>query len=442
MAIRALGLGKRPAAATAGELAAPSRYGPATLAMLFGGLSMSLLAFVPGAYLVPALTLRDAVLVALAGGVLGGTMLGAVGAVAAQRRQNTIGLLSGVLGMGSAPLLAALLFARHVVWALFMLAFASEVAVHVPGAGDSATTWIIAVAALALALALVPAQVFVGRWMAWFAFWVGLLIVFAITATGITSYGVPVLHDANGLGGWPSRAQGFDLVAAVPLLWLPIVADYTMDARRPRDAALGTGIGAGAMTAWYAVVGILWVFTVSARDVAGFITALPLGAGGLVILVALEADAVAANLRAASLAGGRFGYRWFTPTLIAAAALAAALAVALDGFELEDALTAIGAAVVPLFAVVLARAALGPAHRAWAWCGWLAGALAYGWVNPGGFGPWRDAMEFVFATVLRLPFPLGGETSPIPGTLLAAAAAAAVYAAGAQLARKGGARHG
>ena len=416
---------------SAAALAPPRRYGALTLAMLWGGLTMSLLAFVPGAYLVPALTLRDAILVSIAGSLAGAALLATIAWAAARRRQNTVGLVSSALGMRAAPALAALLLLRHALWTFFLIAFASEVAVNVPGLSGERWLWALALTALAMAIALLPVEVFVGRWMSWFAFWVGLVMVALITLTGITEYGIAVVHDANGLGGWPTRAQGFDLIAAVPLLWAPVVADYAMDARSPRDAAAGTGVGAGAMTAWYAVVGTLWVFAVSARDVAGFITALPLGVGSLVIIIALEADAIAANLHSASLAGGRFGYRWFKPALVVTALVAGALAATADGFEIEDALTAVGAVMVPLMVVGVARVAFGAVPLLLAWCAWIAGALAYGWINPGDFARWRDAMEFIFATVLRLPFPLGGETTPIPATVVSVAVAAGVYAAGA-----------
>ncbi len=424
------------------ELSAPKTYSAFSLALLWGGLSMSLLAFVPGAYLVPALSLRDAVLVAIGGACAGAALLAAVAAVAAKRRQNTVGLLSSTLGVPAGPWLALLLFARHTAWALFTIAFASEVAAQVPGLGGERWIWATAIAALALALALLPPAVFVRRWMGWFAFWVGLLIIGAVTATGVTTYGIPVVHDADGMGGWPSRAQGFDLIAALPILWAPVVADYAMSARRPRDAATGIGIGSGVMTSWYVIVGVLWVLTVSSRDVAGFISALPLGVGSLVVIAALEADTTAANLHAASLAGGRFGYRWFRPALAVAAVAAAAVAVAWDGFEVEDALLALGAIFLPLFAVILAREAIGPASRWLAWIGWIAGSLAYGWINPGWFEQWRDAMHFLFATVLRAPFPLGGEETAIPASIVSFAVAFGIYGCGALAARWTGRAHG
>jgi hypothetical protein len=215
----------------------------------------------------------------------------------------------------------------------------------------------------------------------------------------------------------------------MPLLWLPIVADYAFDARSHRDAGVGTFIGAGGMTAWYAIVGVLWVFTVSTRDVAGFMSALPIGAAAILIVVALQANAVAANLYAASMAGGRFGYRWFRPALIGAAVAAGALVAATDALGVEDAALLLASVFLPLFAVVLARAMVPRAPVVISWLAWGAGVLVFAWIHPGDVTAWRDAMHFIFATLLRAPFPLDGELPRVPAT-----AAAFVVAAGGYLA--------
>lgn len=396
-------------------------------ALLWGGLSMSMLVFLPGAYLVPALTLRDAVLIALLGSVGGAAVLGLVAAVAVRRGQNTVGLLSSTLGVPAGTFLATFLLLRHVAWATFALAFATEAATHVPGAGDSAVLWGIAFGAVGLALALLPPQTFVRRWMGWFAFWVGLLLIALITLTGVFSYGIPVLHDADGMGGWPTLAQGFDLVAVMPLLWLPVVADYARDARSPRDAGLGAFAGSAVMTAWFVIVGLLWVFTVSARDVAAFVAALPLGIGGLVVILALEADQVAANVYAASMAGGRFGYRHFRPALVAAGVLAAVFVVTTNAMGVEDFALMLSNLFLPLFGVVVARHLIPEAPKAFAWVAWVAGILAFGWINPSTVGPWHDVMRVVYVGILQAPFPLGGELTQVPATAVSLAVAFGGY---------------
>jgi len=413
----------------AGEVAETRPLTARNYAMLWGALCMSLFAFVPGAYLVPALRLRDAILVAIVASLAGGAVLGAVAATAARRRQNTVGLLSSTLGVPAGGVVAVMLLLRHVIWATFTLAFAANVAGQVPGLGGGKALWGIVLGAIALALALLPPRTFVERWLGWFAFWIGLLLIALITLTGLTTYGIPVLHEADGMGGWPTHAQGFDLIAVLPLLWLPVVADYAAEARSPRDAFTGAFAGSGVMSAWYAVVGVLWVFTVSARDVGGFISSIPIGAGALIIVVALQSNAVAANVYSASLAGGRFGYRWFRPALFASAIAAGALVVATDALNVQDFAQLLASIFLPLFGVVLARAILAKGPQALSWLAWAAGIIMYGWINPGDFSPWHHAMNTVFSTVLHLPFPLGGDLTSLPATVIALAVAFGGYIA-------------
>lgn len=398
-------------------------------AILSASISVSLLAFVPGAFLVPALSLSQAAMVAVIGSVVGAALLAAIAAASARTGQGTVGMLASALSVPLGPTIAAVLFARHIAWTAFAIAFAANVAAHVPGLAGGRVFWGIVLAALAVGLALLPPSVFVTRWLGWFAFWVGLAMIALITLVSVFSYGVPVLHEADGLGGWPGIGQGIDLVAAIPLLWLPVIADYARTSRAPSHAAGGVFLGAGVMTAWYATAGMLWVFAVSARDVAGFMSMIPLGAAGIAVVIALEADAAAANLYAASLAGGRFGYRWFRPALLAAGVAAATTFLVSDMFGVEDALQMLSTIFVPLFAAVAIRAVMPRTHRACTWIAWAFGVLAFAWINPGFWSPWRDAAAWLFADALRLPFPLGGDYTALPATVISSTVAAGAYAA-------------
>jgi hypothetical protein len=61
------------------------------------------------------------------------------------------------------------------------------------------------------------------------------------------------------------------------------------------------------------------------------------------------------------------------------------------------------------------------------WIAWCGGVLAYGWINPGDVTLWRDTMHFIFATVLGAPFPLGGDLTSVPATVVSFAVAAGIY---------------
>src|SRR3954452_9823748 len=65
---------------------------------LWGNLGISLLVIVAGTYLVPGLSLKDALLAVLVGGTIGCAMLGAAGLIGADARVPAMVLLRAPLG--------------------------------------------------------------------------------------------------------------------------------------------------------------------------------------------------------------------------------------------------------------------------------------------------------------------------------------------------------
>ena len=90
-------------------------------AALWGSLGISLYVMPFGSLLVPALSLERAFLAVLVASALGALLIAAVAAIAARTGEGTAGLLEGLLGDRSRPLVAALLLFRNVVWGAFAL---------------------------------------------------------------------------------------------------------------------------------------------------------------------------------------------------------------------------------------------------------------------------------------------------------------------------------
>jgi NCS1 family nucleobase:cation symporter-1 len=65
-------------------------------------------------------------------------------------------------------------------------------------------------------------------------------------------------------------------------------------------------------------------------------------------------------------------------------------------------------------------------HRGVRWpavLAWLAGFLAYNWINPGTVGAWVSLNHALFAGLLRLPFPLSAREPWLGASLPAFAVA-------------------
>src|SRR5688500_5137372 len=95
--------------------------GVADQTMLWGNLGVSLLVLVIGGFLVPALSLRDALIAVLVGSVIGNAMVGVAGMIGAQARVPSMVLLRAPLGRLGSFLPTGLNVAQCLGWATFEL---------------------------------------------------------------------------------------------------------------------------------------------------------------------------------------------------------------------------------------------------------------------------------------------------------------------------------
>src|SRR5438477_977141 len=89
--------------------------------LLWGNLSVSLLVIVIGALLVPALSLRDALLAIVVGAVAGNVLLGLAAMIGADARVPSMVLLRAPLGRRGSYLPTALNVLQNLGWATFEL---------------------------------------------------------------------------------------------------------------------------------------------------------------------------------------------------------------------------------------------------------------------------------------------------------------------------------
>src|SRR5256714_1941744 len=89
--------------------------------LLWGNLGVSLLVIVAGTILVPALSLREALLAILVGALIGNAMLGLAGLIGADARVPSMVLLRAPLGRKGSYLPTALNVLQNLGWATFEL---------------------------------------------------------------------------------------------------------------------------------------------------------------------------------------------------------------------------------------------------------------------------------------------------------------------------------
>ncbi len=406
------------------------RFSGVDIGVLWGDLSIGLLVLVSGALLVPALGLPRALLAIVVGSLLGCLPLALVGLAGARDGVPGMVLFRPVLGLRGSYVPSALNLVQLVGWTAFELWAMGRVANAVSRdlfGVDAGLFWLALVTVLCTALALAGPIFAVRRWLERFGIWVVAAVSLWITLRVLAVGDLGAIWRAPGTGGLPFWLA-VDLVIAMPISWLPLVADFDRFARRPRAAFGGTYASYAVGNIWFYALGALLVLAAGAgADVLDIGTTIAATAGGAVVLLALlvgESDQAMANIYSGALSVQNVRPSAPQRRLIVAIGLAGFAIAALlrenatGTFQLF--LYLVGAVFVPLFGVFLADwgvrrggrfgeaslfAQAPPGFRWRAFAPWIAGAVVYQWCLPTGPDWWTSAIANMFEA-LHLPFPL------------------------------------
>jgi putative hydroxymethylpyrimidine transporter CytX len=383
--------------------------GTADTAMLWSSLGLSLLVLVAGTVLVPALSLRAALLAILVGGIFGNALLGLAALLGAEARVPAMVLLRAPLGRTGSWLPTALNVVQNVGWTIFevlVIAAAARAVVHGP-----LWVWKLVAAAAATALALVGPIGFVREWVRRFALWVVLASLAYLTWWSLHDAHLAALWSRPGKGGFPSFWQGVDLMVAMPVSWLPLAADYTRFSRGGRGAFWGTSLGYLVPNVWLYALGAILLLSRGLSDAPSTLAAIASGgAAAAIALVALGVDETKepfANVYSAAVSLQNVVPRVPQRALIVlVGATSTAGAFVIDLQQYASFLLLLGSFFVPLFGVLLAQWLLGARDpfteqrvRVGQIVAWLAGFGVYQWLSPVGPGWWTSAVDVAHPSI-------------------------------------------
>ena len=397
--------------------------------VLWGNLGITFTLPIVGAFLVPALSFKQALLAILVGAIIGNLMLAAAGRIGADTGAPAMVTYRGPLGLRGSYLPTIFNVMQNVGWGAFELYIISVV---MAGLLDRYTNrglrvmWVFVFGAVCILMAVGGPVAVVRRWIRRYAVWAVLVSSAYLTIYMLTQYDIGRFWSAPGKGGFPNFWAGVDLVVSLPVSWVPLVADYTRFARTGRSAFWGTGVGYFLANVWFFVIGVLLALGGPGADPTkppAFIAALlaiPVGWLAMLILAVDETDEAFANIYSASVsvqnAFPRVSQRALS-MVIGAACTGLALVVNLVSYE--NFLLLLGALFVPLFGVLVADYFIlrrgryddedlyhaPSAVRAAPIAAWVVGFFAYNWINPGTVSWWKSAMERLLTDWLSLPSP-------------------------------------
>ena len=376
--------------------------------LLWGNLSVSLLVIVAGGLLVPALSLKLALLAIVVGALAGNLMLGLAAMIGADARVPGMVVLRAPLGRRGSYLPTIVNVAQNLGWTIFELLIIATAAAALSDRvfGFKALwLWKLTFGAVAIALALLGPIGFVRRYVRKFAIWVVLASLAYLTWWTLDKSRLHEFWTAPSKGGFPSFWQGADLVLASVVSWTPLAADYTRFSRTRRGAFFGAGLGYFVPTVWMFGLGALLLLARNISDAAAIPAAV--ATGGVVSVLALlsltvdESDEAFADVYSTAVSIQNVLPEVSQRLLIVLVAATGTLGTFLiDLRNYANFLYLLGSLFVPLFGVLLAdwlltgrhysrvRIFEGPALRAPPIAAWLAGFALYQWLSPTGPGWW------------------------------------------------------
>lgn len=379
-------------------------------AALWFSLGVGLLVIQTGAYLVPGMGVRDAFAAILVGSTLGAGLLAWVAWLGQTRGRSSAELMHAVFGDAFARLPVLLNVLQLIGWGTFEIVVMRDgtqaVLTHSMGVelGTVLPTlvWGVVVVLMIRTAMLTLVRRLIAR----------IALPLVVLSLVWLTYQFGVMLDRGSLAALWQRAgdgsmnffQGIDLIVAMPVSWLPVVADYARHGRGARATATGTWIGYLIANAWCYALGVLAV-TAIGGDGGGVVNALLFAQGGLLALGFIlvdelhnsYGDAYSASVSARSVWAFLDLRTW--GTLIAV--LCTVLAVLLPMHSLEPFLLLLSSIFVPLFGVILGwffgrtRGEIQPIAVRWSAAAiWVAGIACFH-----GLGRWAPEYGSALPTI-------------------------------------------
>lgn len=197
-----------------------------------------------------------------------------------------------------------------------------------------------------------------------------------------------IFMDGKGVGGISDESMTFgaavELSVAMPLSWLPVISDYTREAKKPAAATAVSVIVYGLISSFMYIIGMGAAIFTGEYDIAQILLKAGLGAAGLLIVVFSTVtttflDAFSTGVSLVSISE-KISEKW---AAIAVTVLGTIAAIVYPMDNITDFLYLIGSVFAPMIAIQIADYYLlkrGESTESFDWVNlviWVIGFVAY-----------------------------------------------------------------
>jgi NCS1 family nucleobase:cation symporter-1 len=318
--------------------------------ILWSSLGVGLLVLSAGSFLSEA-SFVDATLAIVIGSFAGSVLLALAGKIGSDHGVTSLVSMRPSFGIKGSYLPAILNVTQLVGWTTFEIMIMAKAAVLLSGNTIPYPVWTtlfgIMVALLGIAGPLAVARQWLGKFAVWIAYGTSTIIIITLLMSPAAQQ--VVTSPGKGM----SLFTALDLVIAMPISWMPLVADYNRFSKSSKTAFWATLVGFALTNTLFYFGGVL----LGTFDVLAIIVAMQAIFFGFLMLLLLvdESDNAFADLYSAAVSVQDIFPRLSQKHLIIGfTAFSTILASVVTIQDYETFLLLISAIFVPLFGVVLA----------------------------------------------------------------------------------------
>ena len=313
--------------------------------LIWFGAAVSIAEILTGTYVAP-LGFTKGLLAILLGHIIGCTMLFFAGLIGGKVRKSAMETAKMSFGSKGALLFSVLNIIQLVGWTAIMI---YDGALAVNGIFDIGNwIWCIVIGALIILWIMIGIKN-LGKVNT-----VAMAALFLLTIVlSFVIFGKGTMQNISGDG--MTFGAAVELSVAMPLSWLPLISDYTREAKKPVKATAVSAITYGIVSLWMYVIGMGAAIFTGESDIAQIMVKAGLGIAGLLIIVFSTVtttflDAYSAGVSSESLSSKISG-KWVA---VAVTVIGAVGAIFLPLTDITDFLYFIGSVFAPMIAIQIA----------------------------------------------------------------------------------------
>jgi putative hydroxymethylpyrimidine transporter CytX len=313
--------------------------------LIWFGAGVSIAEILTGTYLAP-LGFSKGFLAILVGHIIGCTLLFLAGVIGGKMRLSAMETTKMSFGQKGCLFFAALNVLQLVGWTAIMIYDGALAADGMFSCGS--WIWTIVIGALILV------WIAVGITNLGKVNTVSMCLLFVLTLI-LSKY---IFFDGNSIvlsSESLSFGAGVELAVAMPLSWLPLISDYTRDAKEPVKASLTSSIVYGIVSCWMYMIGLGAALFTGASDIARILLKAGLGFFGLLIIVFSTVTTTFLDAYSAGVSNESIVSKWsgkHVAMIVTVIGTIAAIVYPMD--NITDFLYLIGSVFAPMIAVQIA----------------------------------------------------------------------------------------